>query len=74
MSGINALRPGELITQRKITSDIKNDTDSLTFADDKALNSRSKAYELVRDYNSNKEIVSAGCDASYYDDLLEGAL
>ena len=42
MSGINVLRPGELITQRKITSDIKNDTDSLTFADDKALNARSE--------------------------------
>ena len=72
MSGINALRPGELITQRKITSDIKNDTDSLTFADDKALNSRSKAYELVRDYNSNKEIVSAGCNDAYWDGLLNG--
>jgi len=62
------------ISRRKTASDIKNDTDSLTFADDKALNSRSRAYELVRDYNSNKEIVSAGCNASYYDDLLEGAL
>ena len=56
MSGINVLRPDELITQRKITSDIKNDTDSLTFADDKALNARLRAYQLNREHFERKAL------------------
>ena len=48
-------RPKELATQRKLTSDIKNNTDNLTFAESKNDNARAAAYHessnLLADLN-----------------------
>ena len=48
-------RPKELTEQRKIASDIKNNTDELTF-EKKSDNARAAAYRNTRDLAYTKEI------------------
>ena len=49
-------RPRELAAERKAASDIKNDTDSLTFGASAKSNVRAKAYRDSRDKKDRMEI------------------
>ena len=53
MMSINHIGSEE-IGRRKISSDIKNDTDNLTFEDSKSGNKNAAAYRGVREYKDNK--------------------
>lgn len=67
-------RPKELAAQRKITSDAKNNTESLTFEDSKDSNKRAAAYKGVREYMDKKDLRlrlnAIDYDEDYYNNLL----
>lgn len=52
--GINNYRPEELTTQRKITSDAKNDTNELTFENKGKASSHGEAAARVREIKRDK--------------------
>jgi len=60
---INNLRPGELIGERKTTSDLKNDTDDLTFEEDVSLNNAHYCAK-VRNMKSQMEVDKAVNDGT----------
>lgn len=67
-------RPQELATNRKLASDIKNNTDSLTFAGREKPSSHGKAAKAVRDRKDllNIKVLEADVDSvEYFDELLE---
>ena len=61
-------RLNELTNERKIESDIKNNTTALTFKV-KPSDARSSAYKKVREHLSN---VDVSCNDDYYDNLMKG--
>ena len=63
----NYLRLPELTNERKIASEIKNNTSALTFKV-KSSDSRSSAYKKVREYLSN---VDVSCNDDCYDNLMK---
>ncbi len=69
--GINNYRPEELTTQRKITSDAKNDTDDLVFKGDSNNGSRANAYRGVREFKDNLELSKLFDEAYSIDDIYD---
>ena len=65
---IDYKRMPEIIQERKLASNIKNDTTALTFSV-KQSDSRSRAYRKVRDIQSDNDV---SCADDYYDELMEG--
>ena len=74
---INTLRPTELMEQRKIVSDRKNNTDSLTHANSELNSSHGAAARSVRNINDDKELIALSADvdsAAYFDEYDLGDL
>lgn len=69
---MNTYQPNELAEQRKITSDLKNKTDNLTFTDSRTKNNQSKA-KAVRDKLDSLSIKALERETvtDYYNLLLE---
>ena len=67
---INDYRPQEIIEQRKRVSDLKNDTDDLTFFNPNKPSSHGEAAKKIRDAESVLEIKSLKRRTDI-DDLLE---
>ena len=67
---INTFRPQELIEQRKIVSDAKNDTESLIFKEPKDNGTRASSYTKTRALKDkmNIQFLEQQTDADY---LLE---
>ncbi len=61
-------RPRDIADERKKASDLKNNTDKLTF-DGANNNARAKAYKKTRELNSDKEI-KALSELTAEDELL----
>jgi len=61
----------EEISRRKITSDVKNDTDSLIFEDTKSNNKNAAAYRGVRNYEDDRLIANMEnlSDKDYFEEL-----
>lgn len=72
MVGCNAVGKEE-IERRKTTSDFKNDTDNLTFADSKNRSSHGEAAREVRDRKDRLEIkaLEVQTEYDYYNELLK---
>lgn len=70
---ILSYRPEELATSRKIASDIKNNTDSLTFSSRERGSSHGVAAKAVREHNDDLEakVLQAPIDSAAYFDNLE---
>lgn len=51
-------RSSELMATRKLASDIKNDTDSLTFAPAKPSYIQARAYKGVREYMDRRNLAN----------------
>ena len=63
-------RPEELCNQRKRVSDIKSDTEALTFTNKSRKSSKGTAYLSIRERQDDLELAAIESDAGYYDDLL----
>lgn|GEM_PF-4695577 len=70
MMSINHIGKEE-ISRRKITSDVKNDTDSLIFEDTKSNNKNAAAYRGVRNYEDDRLIANMEnlSDKDYFEEL-----
>jgi len=68
---INLMGKNELANNRKIVSDFKNNTDSLTFEDSKLFNEKGKAYSAVRNIQDDKLMASLEniCNKEYFEEL-----
>ena len=67
-------RPTELTTQRKLVSDAKNNTESLTFEESKDSCKRAEAYKGVREYMDKKDLRLKLSVIDYNEDYYNGLL
>ncbi len=68
--GINNYRPEELTTQRKITSDAKNDTEDLTFDNKGRGSSHGNAAAKVREIKDKLDMNKLFDDNEYFEEMF----